>query len=164
MKQTFIFEPDEHITGDDLYCLVRVADRSHVSWRGEMTGRNYTRVQVFATPQHMHDIAIMAGFSGEQLRHAIPAARQRGDKAVQKASDRLSALREKASSKTLEEARVYWQSRVEDARKELHEAEETLLKPFRERLEFVEGRLEYIHRQITPVSMPGGTKRSKRSA
>lgn len=160
MKQTFIFEHDDHITEDDLYRLARVADRSSVSWKGQMTDRYYDRVQVFTTPQRMHDIAHMAGFSGEQLRHAIPAARQRGDKVVQKASDRLIALRKKVSNKTLEEARVYWQSRVEDARKELQEAEETLLKSFRERLEFVEGRLEYIHRQ----QFPGGTKRSKRSA
>lgn len=89
MKQTFIFKVDDQVCEDDLYRLAGVADRSHVSWKGEMTGRYYISVQVFTDPTTMHHIAHRAGFSGEQLRLAIPAARERGSEAITKASNAL---------------------------------------------------------------------------
>lgn len=138
-KHTYIFLSDQDgITEDELYRLAFVAERHPVSWKGEMSDRHYTRVQVFTLPGEMHRLAHAAGFSGEQLRKAIPAARQRGDKAISEASQRLDDLRRKAS--------------IKEARENLHLVQQPA-KPFI----FIEGKdgvtssmLKTMRRTIVP--------------
>lgn len=124
MKHTFIFIADEDVTEDDLYRLAQVADIFPVSYKTAREERYYTQVQFFTDDHTMHQIAHRAGFSGEQLRQDIPAARRRGDSATRDASKRLDDLRRKAADKQA-----------------LHSI-----------------------RYSTTLQMPGGTRRSKRSA
>lgn len=163
MKRTYIFRiTDNRLCNSRLLKLVRTLNQTTtVSWKFEGNADRVTQVQCFVDGPTIYQIVAASGINPDLWDDIISEARANGDEATGQASKKLDALRKKATPELkLAEARDYWQSRVEDARKELREAEETLLKSFRERLEFVEDRLDYIHRQ----QFPGGTKRSKRSA
>jgi len=78
---------------DYLPTLVRLGNNLNVSMRyvGLLSG--LSSVQFFTDANTMHEIAYVAGLSGHLLRTEIPAAKERGDKAVQQASDSLDRLR-----------------------------------------------------------------------
>jgi hypothetical protein len=97
MKHTYIFIPDHVVTEMNLFHLARAARRYSVSYKTEMADTNYTSVQVFTDNITMHQIASSTGWSGEQLRDSIPAARRRGETATLEAAKRLDDLRRKAS-------------------------------------------------------------------
>lgn len=107
MKHTYIFtvEPN-HVDEDDLYRLNKVVMQGPTSCRSKSNGRFYTEVQVFTTPGDMHRLAHAAGFSGEQLRRAIPAARQRGDEAMKEATKRMDKLRIAAAKQTVAQSKA----------------------------------------------------------
>lgn len=96
MKHTYIFEVADGVTEGDLYRLAVALKCCTVSYKTSHSHCRYDRVQVFTDPGDMHHLAHRAGFSDEQLRVALPAARRRGDTAVKQASKRLAALRKRA--------------------------------------------------------------------
>lgn len=100
-KHTYIFTPEDGITEDDLYRLNKVVMEGPTSCRAKSNGRNYTEVEVFATPGDMHRLAHAAGFSGEQLRFGLPEALRRGHMAESEAAKRLDALRKRAAAELL---------------------------------------------------------------
>lgn len=105
MKHTYIFKLSNTLNEDALARLVRVGSRVAVSMKYEGLLSGVSLVQFFTDANTMHEIAHVAGFSGQKLREEIPVARRNGDKAVQKASDSLRNRKLDAIDKKRAEAR-----------------------------------------------------------
>lgn len=204
MKYTYIFTVANGLTEDDLCRLAQSVRMRTISYRLSHSHHLYDSVQVFTVPGEMHRIAHAAGFSGEQLRVALPAAQRRGDMAVKQAyglqqgdtgqllENRVNECEDKAC--TIESAAV---TQTEDTvmLDWLQENQALVnmpnLTPGLAHVAYLneKGGREHVYgenyrdvirramatkthnrkatrcfRYRTPMQMPGGTKRSKRSA
>lgn len=184
MKRTYIFIVADGVTEQDLYRLaVVLRNRSTMSYKISHINNRYDRVQVFTVPSEMHQIAHAAGFSGAIARVIIATARRRGDAAVGLASKRLDNLRRRPlvpsavrkEDKSEDTILLDWLEKnqalinVPNTTAEWPMAHVSCRTPNGGTIHHYDTSYRSVIRRAmrhysTPMQMPGGTKRSKRSA
>lgn len=189
-KHTFIFKlGDPGVTEDILYRLIVVVRDGPLplSYKASYTNHRPDSVQLFTYTSLCLDLLGRAGWS-KPCTKMLTAARRNGDLAVGKASKRLDDLRRAANVRAVDSLRPVklTYDRDDTARLNWLEAHEALLNypntgsgphvalglmehyygsTYRDAIDrAMAGHAEIMNRCEIIAEMPGGTKRSKRSA